>query len=192
MNRPLVVWVALGLAVAGLWTFDHTSHAVEIASLTRVTQSLDSALHASLAARKAQERVDSALSDSVALLRHQGAVVGIRVDTLQVRVVAAESVFVAELPDSLKLRFAALSALHDSIVASLKLQTADLTAALDAQNQQLAIRAVTIHSLEVDLKEALKQRDDWRRAAQPPLALRIIRGIPQAAVAAAVVLILRR
>lgn len=177
------------LLVGGLWLWQNNRWVRQSALLQASSERGDSARAALGTANAERARLDSALSDSVAFYRRLARQHHARTDTLNVRLVAADSSLLARLPDSLTAPFREMVALRDSVIQGFKLQVEDLTAALEAQAQQLAIRATTVHGLELAVADAVQERDRWKRMARPPFALRLFRDLPKYGLGAGIALV---
>lgn len=179
--KPLI-WIGLTLAAltgAVAWQhFVHDPGLLAQASAKLSDDSLDRAL-------KAQVRVDSIRFKRDSVIERQVIRTIVRVDTVLQRATVAESVFVQELPDTLRPAFQALEALKDSAVAGLKLVIVD-------QQRQIALRDTAMAELHVALVEALKQRDRWMKLARPGFFLGFLRDLPKIAIAAGAGLIAGR
>lgn len=175
MKAWALIFPALLVAALLIWawlTYIHDPDVRRRAVLKSATDSLDQALvlHATRDSLRAAR--DSTHERLIVKVR-------VRVDTLVARGFVAESIFVQELPDSLKAPFRSVIAVKDSIIAGLQV-------IIGEQAQQLALRDTSLVETRVALAVALEQRDDWRKEAKPGFALQVLRDLPKYAIGVAI------
>lgn len=175
----LALVVVAVLLVLGYIKFFHDPQVRREAALRTSNDSLNAALEDLTAREDARATRDTALTREVAALRARARSGSAHADTLIIRASILDTVFVAQLPDSLKVQFREIVAHKDAAIEALHGVIADLHGALEGQDAQLALRDTSLAETRAALAEAIRQRDSWRKQARPSFVIRLLRDAPK-------------